>query len=127
MEYFVRHRKRILIAAVLATLQTAVGASESQGLPAGQTDSSTTLDFANGLYARKMYGPAITEYEKFLKQNPESPESGSARFRYADSYYFTKDYAAAIAHFEYFLSRHPDDKRVPMARFRLGTARFYQG
>ena len=116
MEYFVRHRERALIfALVLAvTLQLPVAASDA-------------LDFANGLYARKMYGPAITEYEKFLKANPHSPESASARFRYADSYYFTKDYASAIAHFELFLKEFQDDKRVPMAHFRLGTARFYQG
>ncbi len=121
MEHFVRHRERALIfTLVLAVaLQFPAAASESP--------TSTALDFANGLYARKMYGPAITEYEKFLKANPHSPESASARFRYADSYYFTKDYASAIAHFELFLKDYHDDKRVPMAHLRLGTARFYQG
>lgn len=88
---------------------------------------STTLDFANGLYARKMYASAIVEYEKFLKTNPGSPESASARFRYADSYYFTKDYASAIAQFELFLKEFPGDKRAPMAQFRLGTTRYYRG
>ena len=128
MEHFVRHSERALIfTLVLAVaLQFPSAAAESQGLPAGQA-GSTTLDFANGLYARKMYGPAITEYEKFLKENPHSSESASARFRYADSFYFTKDYASAIAHFELFLKEYRDDKRVPMAHFRLGTARFYQG
>jgi TolA-binding protein len=89
--------------------------------------SSTTLDFANGLYARGMYASAITEYDKFLKANPASPELASARFRYADSYYFTKDYASAIAQFELFLKDFPADKRVPMAEFRLGTTRYYRG
>ncbi len=91
------------------------------------TAPSTSLDFANGLYARKMYAPALVEYEKFLRTNPRSPELASARFRYADSYYFTKDYAGAIAHFEIFLKEFPGDKRVPMAQFRLGTARYYRG
>ncbi len=118
MEHLLRHRERALILGLVlaAALQASAVASET-----------TTLDFANGLYARKMYGPAITEYEKFLKENPHSPDSASARFRYADSYYFTKDYAAAIAHFELFLKEFPEDKRIPMAHFRLGTARFYQG
>ncbi len=94
---------------------------------AGSSTSSTSLDFANGLYARRMYAPAVAEYEKFLKTNPTSTEAASARFRYADSYYFTKDYASAIAHFELFLKEFPGDKRVPMAQFRLGTARYYRG
>jgi len=121
MEHFLRHRERAVIFTLVlaAALQFPAAASESQ--------SATALDFANGLYARKMYGPAITEYEKFLKANPHSPDSASARFRYADSYYFTKDYASAIAHFELFLKDYPGDKRVSMAHFRLGTARFYQG
>lgn len=121
MEHLLRHRERaVIFTLVLAVaLQLPAAASESQ--------NASALDFANGLYARKMYGPAITEYEKFLKANPHSPESASARFRYADSYYFTKDYAAAIAHFELFLKEFPADRRVSMAHFRLGTARFYQG
>ena len=121
MEHLLRYRERaVIFTLVLAVaLQLPVAASESQ--------NTNALDFANGLYARKMYGPAITEYAKFLKTNPHSPESASARFRYADSYYFTKDYASAIAHFELFLKEYSTDKRVSMAHFRLGTARFYQG
>lgn len=143
MEHFIRHRQRAVILLFAAAFQTSVFASESQSMPAdvsvaGQpadalvagaetAGGSTTLDFANGLYARKMYVPAIAEYEKFLKDNPRSSEAASARFRFADSFYFTKDYASAIAHFELFLKGYPDDKRIPMARFRLGTARYYQG
>ena len=110
----------VLLAGALTT--SAGFASDSQA-----STGSNTLDFANGLYARKMYLPAIAEYEKFLKMNPNSPEAASARFRYADSYYFTKDYAAAIANFELFLSIFPQDKRTETASFRLGTARYYSG
>ncbi len=123
MEHLIRHRQRAVILALAIAVQTSVFASESQSAEG----SGTTLDFANGLYARKMYGPAIAEYEKFLRDNPRSSEAASARFRFADSYYFTKDYAAAIAHFEVFLKDFPSDKRVPVAHFRLGTARYYQG
>lgn len=74
-----------------------------------------------------MYGPAISEYEKFIQANPHSPELASARFRYADSYYFTKNYRSAIAYFEAFLRDFPSDKRASMARFRVGTSNYFLG
>ncbi len=89
--------------------------------------SGSSLDFANGLYARKMYGPAISEYDKFIKSNPASPDISSARFRLADSFYFMKDYPNAVSHFKSFITDFPDDKRVSLAAFRLGAAEFYQG
>jgi TolA-binding protein len=89
------------------------------------TGGSSPLDFANGLYARKMYGPAISEYEKFILENPDSPEVASARFRSADSHYFAKNYKSAIAYFEEFIKKYPADKRVPMAKFRIATAHYY--
>lgn len=135
MEYFLRHHKRtigLIFAGILfATFDSGAFSADKKTNRAGLTDALQTqqpnLDFANGLYARKMYGPAIAEYEKFLKHNPDSPDASSARFRYADSLYFSKDYAASIAHFDLFLKEHPQDKRTPVATFRLGTARFYQG
>lgn len=86
-----------------------------------------TLDFANGLYARRMYVPAISEYEKFIREAPASPEVASARFRIADSHYFTRSYRSAVEHFGRFLAEYPQDKRASMARFRTATARVYLG
>ena len=92
-----------------------------------QTSASpnATLDFANGLYARKMYGPAISEYEKFIQAHPDSPERASALFRAADSRYFTKNYRGAIEYFGSFIQTFPGDKRVPMAKLRMGTAWYH--
>ena len=72
-------------------------AAESQTSPPPGAANSTTLDFANGLYVRKMYGPAISEYEKFIQANPGSPEVPSAQFRLADSYYFSKNQKKSLA------------------------------
>ena len=142
MEYFFRNHQRIVktfqtvaILLLSASLESAAFSADQSANQSNATSSAApqiaggqaTLDFANGLYARKMYGPAITEYEKFLRANPDSPDAAAARFRYADSSYFSKDYAGAIAHFDLFLKTYPGDKRVPLANFRMGTARFYQG
>lgn len=85
----------------------------------------TALDFANGLYIRKMYKPAITEYEKFISQYPNSPDQPSAMFRIADAYFFLKEYDQAITRFEVYLNKFPQDTRVSLAIFRIGSAKFY--
>lgn len=95
---------------------------------AADSDASDapTLDFANGLYARQMYGPAATEYEKFLKASPDSSETPSALYRYADSLYFLKKYADAESQFRIFLQKFPSDHRADQAMLRLGSACYFQ-
>jgi TolA-binding protein len=91
---------------------------------AGETDNSN-LDFANGLYARKMYAAAAQEYEKFIQANPASPEISSARFRIAESSYFLKDYEKAVFYFEFFVKDFPGDKRADLALFRVGASKYH--
>lgn len=124
-----RSRRAFLVAAAAFLLAASARAESSQTAPsvASAGASATTLEFANGLYSRKMYGPAIVEYEKFIRANPASPEVASARFRYADSFYFLKNYKSAKAYFEAFLKDFPADKRVPMARLRVGACHYHLG
>lgn len=85
-----------------------------------------TLDFANGLYARQMYGPAASEYEKYLKTQPDSPETPSALYRYADSLYFLKKYPESEAQFRNFTEKYSADRRASSAWLRIGSASFFQ-
>lgn len=103
-----------------------VNAADSQPSTQSPQELSqpSSLDFANGLFSRRMYGPAISEYEKFIQSNPTSEEVASARFRIADSYYFMKNYQEAIRHFDSFVKDFPKEKRKPIALFRLGTSKF---
>lgn len=120
-----RFKWKALTALLFFVLLPGMASSENQSNASETNAASTTLDFANGLYARKMYGPALGEYEKFIKANPASPELVSARFRYADSCYFTKNYTAAVSSFESFVEDFPKDSRVSLALFRVGTSRYY--
>ncbi len=123
-------RRALLVAAAVFFLASAARAESNQtgaAPSAAPSGASTTLEFANGLYSRKMYGPAISEYEKFIQANPSSPEVASARFRYADSFYFIKNYQSAVFYFKSFVKDYPADKRVPMARLRLGASLYYLG
>lgn len=115
-----------IIALLLSVAAPAVWAEEPKveapAAPAEERAGLSTLDFANGLYARKMYAPAVAEYEKFIRDNPQSPETVSALFRAADCYYFSKNYNAAIVNFRSFINNYPTDKRTATARFRIGTS-----
>lgn len=116
--------------AVAAEQEPAVVAPAPAASPAAvpkPADDPAQLDFANGLYARKMYGPAAEEYRKYLAAYPASPQAASALFRAADSLYFLKDHEGAIARFEEFLAAHPADKRSGMARLRIASAQFALG
>ncbi len=133
MEYFFRHNQRRLIPIKSFSLIFFLGvffisqlsAAEPQANASPANDSSTSLDFANGLYVRKMYAPAISEYEKFIQSNPGSSEASSAHFRLADSYFFSKNYPEAIDKFQAFIKNFPNDNRVSIAWFRVATAHYY--
>ncbi len=117
--------KKALIGALFLILSSGLSAAaEAQDPLMPDVSKTASLDFANGLYARKMYAPAVSEYEKFIQTNPASPEIASARFRLADCFYFLKDYAKAISLFEAFLKDFPADQRAGIARFRIGTSKF---
>ncbi len=118
---------RVLISTFLSSaLSFSIYAADSQPSAQSPQDLSqpSNLDFANGLFSRRMYGPAISEYEKFIQSNPSSEEVASARFRIADSYYFMRNYEEAIRHFGSFVKDFPEEKRRPVALFRLGASRF---
>ncbi len=118
--------KRFARPAVFLLLAMALpGTALSFAEEAAKQASSASLDFANGLYARKMYGPAISEYQKYIVQNPSDSDAASAYFRLADSYYFLKDYAKAVQNFEAFRAKFPEDSRNPTALLRVGTARYF--
>ncbi|MBI2095776.1 MAG: tetratricopeptide repeat protein [Candidatus Omnitrophica bacterium] len=125
MEYLIRDHQRERLTIALALLAMTVAAPCAA--KSSSSDPAVTIDFANGLYARRMYGPAVGEYEKFIRLNPDSPELPSARFRAADSRYFSGSYKSAVFYFKEFIRDFPGDGRVPMARFRTALARYHLG
>jgi TolA-binding protein len=62
-------------------------ADEPEG-PATEPEASDRrqLDYANGLFSRKLYDLAAPEYEKFLGQYPGAPGRSSAYFYLAECY-----------------------------------------
>ena len=74
------------------------------------------LNYANGLFVRKLYDLAIPEYEKFLGLYPDSPDRATALFYMGESYRALN----RITRRAHQLSKYP--ARFP--RQRTGRARF---
>jgi len=55
-------------------------------LPLHAAEVSAQLDFADALYAEGDHYRAITEYKRFIHQNPQMPACAHARLRIARSY-----------------------------------------
>src|SRR5687768_3808497 len=78
--------------------------------PASETDASDRrqLEYANGLFSRKLYDLAAPEYEKYLGQYPGAPGRASAYFYLAECYRALNRTAAARTSFQSVLDNYPD-------------------
>lgn len=85
---------------------------------------SLQFDFASGLYARRLYREAASEYETFLKTFPNDPRRTEAVLNLAHSRFRLGEYAAAEALFLQFLRLAPGHAQALDAKVRLGCCRF---
>lgn len=85
------------------------------------------LNFANGLFRDRLYGPAAAEYERFLKGARPGPDADEARFGLANARLFQGEYAAARARFEEFLRLAPDHPGAATAWYRVGETAYMLG
>jgi len=74
---------------------------------ANAIEGSERLQFADGLYSRKMYDLAIKEYRAFLDANPRGEGSDTACYRMAESYMSLTNTAAAEPLFRRVFSDFP--------------------
>ncbi|MEI8139917.1 MAG: tetratricopeptide repeat protein [bacterium] len=59
------------------------------------SDSNPVMAFADDLFSRGDYYRAITEYERYVFQNPEAPQAGRARLQVGMCYYRGEKWEAA--------------------------------
>lgn len=77
------------------------------------------LDFANGLFTRKMYAMAMDEYGKFAAAYPGRAETPRAYFMTGESLFYLGRYREAIAAYDDYLKRFPGDTDAVHARLRI--------
>lgn len=82
------------------------------------------LDFASGLFERKLYDMAITEYRKFIDTFKESELIGDAYFGIAESYFFAEKYNEAIVQYENLLNTFPKTDKNEISKVRIAQSYF---
>ena len=101
--------------------------SESEG-PSTEPEASDRrqLDYANGLFSRKLYDLAAPEYEKFLGQYPGAPGRSSAYFYLAECYRALNKTSAARTSFQSVLDNYGDGEFAGPAAYGIAEILFTQ-
>jgi tol-pal system protein YbgF len=104
----------------LSTVSTASGAppAGSAAVAAGADQAAYNQGF--DLLKASKYPDAITAFQQFLKNYPQSSLADNAQYWLGESYYVTRDFQNAAAAFQTVLDRWPDSRKAPDALLKLG-------
>ncbi|MEY2507603.1 MAG: hypothetical protein QOH01_1932 [Verrucomicrobiota bacterium] len=95
--------------------------------PADQEASDRRqLDYANGLFSRKLFDLAAPEYEKFLGQYPGAPGRASAYFYLAECYRALNKTSAARTSFQNVLDNYGESEFAGPAAYGVAEILFTQ-
>ncbi len=89
-----------------------------------ESPAQNQLDYANGLFGRKLYDLAVPEYEKFLGFYPNSPDRATAFFYMGQSYRALNRTTAARTSFQTILNGFPDSELAGPASYGLAEIYF---
>ncbi len=100
--------------------------NEATESPNDKTDSpaQNQLNYANGLFARKLYDLAVPEYEKFLGLYPTSPDRATALFYTGQAYRALNRAPAAQNSFQTLLRDFPETELAGPASYGLAEIYF---
>ncbi|MFN2624218.1 MAG: tetratricopeptide repeat protein, partial [Chthoniobacterales bacterium] len=101
--------------------------NNSEG-PSTETEGSDRrqLDYANGLFSRKLFDLAAPEYEKFLGQYPGAAGRASAYFYLAECYRALNKTGAARTSFQGVLDNYGDSEFAGPAAYGIAEILFTQ-
>lgn len=101
--------------------------SDTEGAgPEPEASDRRQLDYANGLFSRKLYDLAAPEYEKFLGQYPGAPGRSSAYFYLAECYRALSKTSAARTSFQSVLDNYGDSEFAGPAAYGIAEILFTQ-
>ena len=83
---------------------------------------SAAYNLAYNDYLNGKYELAVTGFQRYLKDFPNSSQAPSAQYWLGESYYNLKDYVRAIQAFERVVNQYPHSERVAPALFKMGMA-----
>jgi len=99
---------------------------DSSELPARETEGADRrqLDYANGLFTRKLYDLAIPEYQKYLDDYPGRPGRANAYFSLGECYRNLNRVSSARTNFQKVLNDYGDSEFAGAAAYALAEMAF---
>lgn len=88
----------------------------------GKGDPKAAYDACYKLFKEGRNAKAREEFQKFLKQHPKTPYSGSAQFWIAETWYVDDNYEKAIVEYEKVIKGFPASEKVPHALLKQGMS-----
>lgn len=101
-------------------------APEEPSATESESPDRRQLDYANGLFSRKLYDLAVPEYEKFLGQFPGAAGRASAYFYLGECYRALNRGPAARTAFQSVLNEHPESEFAGPAAYGVAEILFNQ-
>jgi len=99
---------------------------DSSELPARETEGADRrqLEYANGLFTRKLYDLAIPEYQKYLEDYPGRPGRANAYFSLGECYRNLNRVSSARTNFQKVLNDYGDSEFAGAAAYALAEMAF---
>src|SRR5881409_931484 len=99
---------------------------DSSELPARETEGADRrqLEYANGLFTRKLYDLAIPEYQKYLEDYPGRPGRANAYFSLGECYRNLNRISSARTNLQKVLNDYGDSEFAGAAAFALAEMAF---
>jgi tol-pal system protein YbgF len=97
-------------------------AAEAVPSAEAKTDPKAAYNACYKLFKEGQNEKAREEFQKFLKQHPKTPYSGSAQFWIAETWYVDDRYEKAIVEYEKVIKGFPTSEKVPHALLKQGMS-----
>lgn len=99
------------------------GAPQPQQPGSGEPSAEADLyRRAFNAFREGRYGPAILDFEEFLRRNADHEYADNAQYWVGESYFLQGQYEQAVVEYERLLSRYPQKGRVPDALLRIALS-----
>jgi tol-pal system protein YbgF len=97
-------------------------ATDAEPSAEAKTDPKAAYNACYKLFKDGQNEKARDEFQKFLKQHPKTPYSGSAQFWIAETWYVDDKYEKAIVEYEKVIKGFPTSDKVPHALLKQGMS-----
>ena len=104
--------------------RTKTSNSSIPALITGDSDVQAAYSKAFGLLKEGQYKQAISAFEAFKKNHPNSKYAENAQYWLGETRYASREYKKALKEFQQLIARYPNSSKSPAARLKIGYVYF---